>query len=146
MSRPPSAYGQFDLIAGDGVSHRCAKQVTQATGTGKGATTCTLVVASTDQLAGGEDGADLVATCSIKLAMQRLSGTTCVVLPKPTEQRRMGVPSRSSTSIVQAVDLLAFDACLECDCDVGERYRSPEVAMTGHCPQPRGRSAKRLVR
>jgi hypothetical protein len=63
-------------LCNDTKSDRCAKQVTQVLGAGKGTTTCGVGVVSPDQLAGGDDGADVVATCSIDLAMQGLAGTT----------------------------------------------------------------------
>ena len=63
-------------ICNDNKIDRCGKQVTQVTGANKGTTTCAISVVSPDQLAGGEDGADVVATCSIDLAMQGLAGTT----------------------------------------------------------------------
>jgi hypothetical protein len=63
-------------LCNDTKSDRCAKQVTQVLGSGKGTTTCTIATTTPDGIPGGEDGADISATCSIDLAMQGLAGTT----------------------------------------------------------------------
>jgi hypothetical protein len=63
-------------LCNDTKSDRCAKQVTQVLGAGKGATTCSITTTTPDGIAGGEDGADITATCSIDLGMQGLAGTT----------------------------------------------------------------------
>jgi hypothetical protein len=63
-------------LCNDTKSDRCAKQVTQVSGSNKGTTTCGIAVVTPDQLQGGEDGSDVLATCSIDLAMQGLAGTT----------------------------------------------------------------------
>src|SRR5678815_2989550 len=42
----------------------------------KGATSCTIATTTPDGIAGGEDGADITATCSIDLGMQGLANTT----------------------------------------------------------------------
>jgi hypothetical protein len=63
-------------VCNDTKPDRCAKQVTQVLGAGKGATTCAITTTTPDGIAGGDDGADITATCSIDLGMQGLAGTT----------------------------------------------------------------------
>jgi len=68
--------GAVDVyICNDNKIDRCGKQVAVVTGANKGTTSCTITTGP-DQLAGGEDGADVIATCSIDLSMQGLTGTT----------------------------------------------------------------------
>jgi hypothetical protein len=66
-------------LCNDTKSDRCAKQVTQVLGSSKGTTTCGISLVA-DQLQGGEDGSDVLANCSIDLAMQGLAGKTSLDL------------------------------------------------------------------
>jgi len=63
-------------LCNDTKPDRCAKQVTQVLGAGKGATSCTIAQSAEAFPGTGDDGADISATCSIDLAMQGLTGTT----------------------------------------------------------------------
>jgi hypothetical protein len=67
-------------LCNDTKSDRCAKQVTQVLGTDKGTTTCGISTVTPDQLQGGEDGSDVVATCSIDLSMVGLAGKSSLDL------------------------------------------------------------------